>query len=240
MSTALTPDDHRAILKEMAEVGMRLVRDLPERVETSSPETLALAYTRLSRAVRLTLSLDRQFDVPAPVAREQPKVPIWERDGVSREVWEAENLRKSRTAEAYDLIEHAIDSDYGGRERDRLTEALYERIDEAADEQRLLSTMPIAQVVALICHDLGIRPRWDRLEPDEDEDFDPDERTLRALRLGKYEVPDIPPPCGEGESAPADPGGASEAPQALNRDPAPALEPMADFNPPPDPRPWMA
>jgi hypothetical protein len=192
MSTALTADDHRAILKDMAEVGMRLVRDLPERVETSSPEALALAYTRLSRAVRLTLSLDRQFEVPvrAQAPAPPPPIPKWEYAGVTREVWEAEQLTKSRTAEAYDLVERAIDCGWHGRARDELTEALYDRMDEGADEQRLISTMPIAQVVTLICRDLGIRPKWKDLDTgdDEDADFEPDERTMLALRLGKYEL----------------------------------------------------
>jgi hypothetical protein len=189
---------------------------------------------------------------------------IWERAGVSREEWAAETLRKNRTSETYDLIEHAIDCEHEGRERDELTEALHERIDEGADEQRLLSTMPVAQIVTLICRDLGIRPNWSELEIDEEE-FDPDERTMRALRLGKYEAPDVPPPStpsggddfsrgagargepdGECESAPADPGGAFEAepePDITVVEAPPNLfdAAHAPARPrPPDPRPWMA
>src|SRR4051812_12851272 len=94
--------EHRVMLRELAQIGMELARALPEqaRSEGADGQALALAFSRVSRAIRLTLALEARTLEPA----EAVGAP-WERDEVTEAQRSEQNRTDSRREETYDLIE---------------------------------------------------------------------------------------------------------------------------------------
>ena len=182
------------VVRELCDVGMALARKLPEMAERedADAEGLCLAYTRLSRAIRLTLMLETRLAAQVFVEPKPERPPkVWELKGLTQEVW---SCADDRNSEAFQLVHEAIEREAEGREKDRLFEDLEERWDEDRDEAFFLSNTPVAQVVAAICREFRLSPNWDDFSADDFDDVE--ERTLRLLRLGRVE--DIPPLYGEG------------------------------------------
>jgi hypothetical protein len=147
----------------------------------------------LSRAARLTIALEQRLADEAAKAASRPTpertLEPWQEAGVDEARWEQISHASSCSADARELIERAIGMEYDLDEQDRLTEALSERMVEGRDEAAFLSDAPVAQIVAVICRDLGFKPNWKHLGYADEDGLD--EATLRALRLGKYEPPPL-------------------------------------------------
>jgi hypothetical protein len=163
-----------AMLRELSELGMRMVRRLPELAEAENPNITALdlAYTRISRAIRYALHMEVRLVLDAEAmieaARPKPEPPTsWERRGMSRAEYVEESRVDIRRDTSRELLQKAIEAETDWTKQDRLACALLERIDDGADEARYLSTTPIAQVVAQICGDLGLDPDWRQFEPED-------------------------------------------------------------------------
>jgi len=172
---------HRAALQELAEIGMDLARALRRQVveaaavDGGAPAVPAagggdpaLAFSRLARAVRLTLALEARV---AEVGRA------------------AEAERAARRAdrrirgliikdEVQAIAREAIEA--AGRERgaevdvERLLADLDERLEDT-DEADGFADLPVGALVARICRDLGVAFDADAWDEDGDEPWDDDD-----------------------------------------------------------------
>ena len=198
---------HVGMLVDIGDMGMVLARDLVRRVtaETEAAEAQAeavgsgeaqaappagrgvavdpaLSFTRISRAVRLTIALEARMrrEIEAGVfgpanddgrahnsdeGATAPK-PI-DYEAIRQRLAERIDFGAIKRANDYDIrravdetIEAATDDpDEVERLRGELTERLEE--DEVFEER---SGWPIGVTIALICQDLGLNPDWDRWE----------------------------------------------------------------------------
>lgn len=144
-----------ALLAELAGIGMALARDLGRRAADDEtpldPAEAALAFSRLSRAVRLTIALEQRLAEAAP-ARAEAAARAWRvRIGHERALRAA-----GRKDEAEALVARALAAEgRDGFEADAVLEELSERLDEADDDD-WLTDVPIAVMAARICRDLGV------------------------------------------------------------------------------------
>ena len=210
---AVLPADHSAerlaMLRALAEIGMSVARAVGRRAEAIAAEAgedtkdapaktddLALAFARVSRAVRLTLALEARMEGEASetareAARGQEIVRAAKEAGERARI--ADKLEKFEDI-AKELIEAEAGADQDAAER------LYEVLDERLDEIEVDELMgrPMAELVAAICRDLGIAPDWRDFE---DEDWVQDAGGLEAIRLA-WAKADAPAAIAEAASTP--------------------------------------
>ena len=189
---------HLRMLVDLGDMGMVLARDLVRRgtVETEAaqagePEDAppgrgaavdpALSFTRISRAVRLTIALEARMrrqieagvfgpandDAPGrdddddadsgPIDYEAIKQAIAARiDHGALKRCKDHDIRRA----VEDTIETASDDP---DEVERLREELTERLEEDEFFEGR-AYWPISETIAMICQDLGLDPNWDRWE----------------------------------------------------------------------------
>jgi hypothetical protein len=149
-------DAQLPMLTRLAEIGMEIAEAAGRRAvaqaEGSEPEEHgsdpALAYARAARAVRLTLALQSRLVAElAALDQAHTKARAVEagrrRDRVHARIEQA--IEAERTDADHDEIEH-------------LSSAAWERLTETDDADLL--DLPMDEVVALICRDLGLSPAW--------------------------------------------------------------------------------
>jgi hypothetical protein len=121
----------------------------------------ALAYGRVSRAVRLTIALQARVlkDLQAvdEVAGRMARAAQSLAEQSARQDRVARKARVERIVERL-IREEAADEAQG----DRLTEEAYERLEDD-DIYGDLATRPVREIIAQICRDLGLSPDWSRL-----------------------------------------------------------------------------
>jgi hypothetical protein len=163
-----------SLLRELAEIGMKLARALEpctpaaadDEAETgrSRGRDPADAFARLSRAIRLTLTLEAKTDealrdLKAGVVRKREKEKkraakrheaAAAKEAEEREVKVRELVAEAAEAEIADVYEFA----------DRY-HALRERLDEDS-AYRDLGERPLREIVERLCKDLMISPDWSR------------------------------------------------------------------------------
>jgi hypothetical protein len=176
-----------AAAHELVEVGLDLARALRAEVmaqvsgvENAEGEAagkpvfggdVALAYSRIARAVRMSLALEAMIDGDVQVRHERVRRETWSQDSLDRinEGAEAE-------AEAEEMIRsevrRAIEADGAGRgERERLFGALEEVLEDEHD-WKAIEGLSLGEAVEYICRELGVpfdRELWlDEAEPDAD------------------------------------------------------------------------
>jgi hypothetical protein len=160
-----------AMIEEMAEVGMVLMRDLKRLTEAAPTDDLATAeeraktYGRLTRSMRLNLALDAKMRedlrrrVDPPEEADNP-ASRWSDKGY-------DDPAKTPIARAYTdvtargavnaIINSAIDDQIKDRgEVERLKVGLYERLYDSEDYRELVGTYHLSQVLEAICQDLGV------------------------------------------------------------------------------------
>jgi hypothetical protein len=158
------------MLGELAELGLDVARAV-ERQASGRAEPpvvagpifrgdIALAYARVSRAVRLTLMLQAKLiedlkaqDAGADQARTDARPAP---DGVA-----AERQRKARIERIVERLAEAEYPDDDDAVADLMTEA-GERLDDE-DLYGDLMHRPLSELVARLCKDLGLEPRWAEL-----------------------------------------------------------------------------
>ena len=168
MSDSSPPADRTAarlaVLGELTGIGMAVARavgrlaeavaetaeDAKERPAARASE-LSLAFSRVSRAVRLTLALEERME-GAAAAAPAPANPYAQSGRLVSALYKADQLGEA----ARDLIEHAAGEDEAKAER--LGEALSERLDELDADEVL--ERPLIELIARICKDLDIEPDW--------------------------------------------------------------------------------
>ena len=159
-----------AMLQELAEIGMQVARAVrdealapvePAEMDAPKPASrfgggdLGLVYSRVARAVRLTLALETRVAEEIEQARDE------------QERTRLEAIRKAaerRRPEIRGYVADAIEADVlegGGSdyEIEQLLEDLDERLDEGAYDAALTEA-PVAELVARICADFGVTPDW--------------------------------------------------------------------------------
>ena len=183
-------------LDELAEIGMVLARSLPERVKADPTFDADLAFTRLSRAIRLTMALeDRLANPPAveePKPEPKPVVPSTPPTWVERT---AEDVRN----EAKDTIKALVEElryDKGDEVADDLRVAVGERLDEFDDED--FDTLSMAEVLGIVCKDLGLEPEWEQWI--EEALVDLDEVSAYRVKARKEAAAEAPPASSRSEA----------------------------------------
>jgi hypothetical protein len=144
------------LLGELAELGLDIARAIARQASGQSVEAVvegdvALAYARVSRAVRLTLMLQAKL--------------IEEFQAAADEAAEV----KARLAPAYRakarveaIVERVAESAHDEDTVDRLISEAAERLDDE-DLYGDLLERPLSELVARICKDLGLEPDWAEL-----------------------------------------------------------------------------
>jgi hypothetical protein len=221
------------MLQELAEIGMKAARKVGEDAERPDADQaeIALRYSRVSRAVRLTLALHERFETGASVEAERRRQAAedddddydasvdatpWLTQGIGEDVWRTQERIDERARQTEMVIEAAIERrECEPVERDRFTEALYERLEEIDAPAMFAGEQPLWRIVRRICADIGLDPDWFNTPRD---DFGPiplsDIMALRYGEEGESLIDEgdgsgaIPPRHGEGgEERSDEPGG---------------------------------
>ena len=154
---------HLGMLAELAEIGMRLAREverralaeeprrdaLPDRARLNSAEMdWGLVFARIARAVRQTVALEARL---AGEAQAQAATVPASQAAAGRK-------RSRRIKERVRVLaEEAIGAEADGHEVENMRLDLAERLDDP-DIEAELGRRPIGVIFAAICRDLGITP----------------------------------------------------------------------------------
>jgi hypothetical protein len=154
----------RETLRELTDIGMDLARalrrevvDAPEGARPVSAE-VALTYSRIARAVRLSLALQARLLSGEPVAagRGQQAEPAFDPTyGVTRENHPYILLGVYKKAVKRVVGDQIAEETTDTVEAERLTLALYERLYEHDDDEDLIN-LPIGELINVIRTDLGM------------------------------------------------------------------------------------
>lgn len=143
-----------AMLRELAEIGMRLARGVERQAEEpeAAPGDVGLVFSRIARAVRQTLALEARLEEEFQVRAKQEQ---GDRDYRRAREARAPIDRRSRLVRR--AVASAIEADTDDIESaEQLLECLDERLgDREADDDFM--GRPIGELVALICKNLGVR-----------------------------------------------------------------------------------
>jgi hypothetical protein len=142
-----------ALLGELAEIGLEVAREIGRQAKAgpdpAALQHIAMAYNRVSRAVRLTLMLQteclKQGDQAAQAQAEDAELfePLYRH-----------KFRVERIVERLVKAEHDDENTV-----DRLCVEAGERLDDE-DLYGDVLDKPISELVARICQDLGLHPDW--------------------------------------------------------------------------------
>jgi hypothetical protein len=185
-----------ARLERLAEIGMeiaeaagRLAEALAQGGAAGDPDP-GLLYTRAARAVRLTIALQ------ARLAKDLAELD--KAETVARSAQAA-----TRRARVQRGVEEAIEAgDHDVDEFRRLSSDAWERLTDE-DEGELLR-LPLAELVARICADLGLPPDWGGEmfdEPDDAEAAFTDFDFAGETPMPAGTVPDHPAACARASPA---------------------------------------
>jgi hypothetical protein len=153
-------------LGELAQMGMSLSRAIIR--QATEPDAAAVIQGDVALAFdRVALAVHRTYALRAKLIAE---IKAWE-ETAARRARQAERDRdhlddaaETVTRERVKrIVRRAIEADdRGDRETERLCEDAEERLDDS-DIYGDLADRPFSEIVAQICHDLGVTPDWSRL-----------------------------------------------------------------------------
>ena len=166
-------DLHLEQLGQLAQAGMDMVQALRAQVCEDGPKVVegdvALAYGRLSRAVRMAILLQSKLlEEPSPNARadESGAHGRDDDDDAADEIWgrPLPEPTARRMGKFSRLMRHMIECSVEVPERrEQMLAEAAERL-EADDVRRAIAGRPYGEVIAMICRDLGLQPRWDDVQ----------------------------------------------------------------------------
>ena len=149
---------HTAILAELAEIGMDLARRVQRQAAEDARPDLAVAFSRIARAVRLTLALETRiteegFAQSQRLAEDRQKAR--ERAGFIERV-----RLGQREATVHRLVSEAIEIEGQETERQETDEVLLDALNIQMAGLDVSDHRSIGQIVAGICKDLGVTIDW--------------------------------------------------------------------------------
>jgi hypothetical protein len=146
-----------ALLGELGEIGLDVARAIGRRANEAGPEedlnALSMAYSRVSRAVRLTVMLQSKL------MQERKALRASAAELAARlEPAYVHKMRVERIVERLAKREHQGDED----QIDRLVIEAGEHLDDP-DRLEDIEGRPIGELLAIICRDLRLEPDWAKL-----------------------------------------------------------------------------
>ena len=177
------------MLEELAEVGMDLARELRSRLleRTEGEGELALAFTRVARAVRQSVMLKQRLISDRETRDRKAEAERMERPVVDLGwVLGKQTPGSIRKDTVRNGVENAIEDEFDAADAEELLDEVYERLD-AYDEAEFVDR-PIGEMMARICKDLGVTPDWSLFE---DEDWAVEEARTQVAG-SPYAVVDAP------------------------------------------------
>src|SRR3569833_1918417 len=144
-------DEQLKLRGELAELGRRSARAVVRDAESETPPPAAetaLAYTRVSRAVRLCIMLQGKL------------LEARDEEDELQEMFTPVYRRKARVEKVIERIAEAEAED------DDTADALIIEAGERLDDEDLygdLMERPMGEIVARLCKDLGLEPDWSEL-----------------------------------------------------------------------------
>jgi hypothetical protein len=141
-----------ATTQELVQIGLRLARKL--ETNDSPAGEIALAFSRIARAVRMTLALEAMIDGDVQVRIERVRS-----EKQSRATFE--RLKKAADEEQLirDAVGWAINADAADRKDPRETERLFGALDEILtdeDEWSRWANCTLGEIMAEICRELDV------------------------------------------------------------------------------------
>jgi hypothetical protein len=156
-----TPLERQAArLERLAEAGMELVEALTAQARGTGPKVVdgdvGLAFSRVSRAVRMAILLHHQLSQGAADSAKAA-------EEAGRRA-EAER-KKAHVARAVRIVER-VAMDHCQVEPSRIGDYVYAARERLEDDDiyGLAAARPVGELVAMICRDFGLEPDWDALE----------------------------------------------------------------------------
>ena len=150
-----------AVLGRLAEAGLNLAIEIEQQATTDGPAKLsageaALAYARVSRAVRLTLALQSKV---IQQIQSLDEVASRYRAGDRQEAGARDTAHKGRIQR---LVERVIGEEIADDDRaERLADEACERLEHDDIYGDLRRYSP-GEIVSRVCRDLGLAPDWSR------------------------------------------------------------------------------
>jgi hypothetical protein len=148
-------EDDRAMLRRMAEIGMKMLDNLEREAAETGVETLgatSLAYTRITRSIRQTMALRMKLRETLETREREAEAEQ------KRHEEEAERHRLDRRHRQVErILEAAVEAEIESNgDREDLRADLRERLDDDLDYE--LDTQSIGEIVTRLCRDLDITP----------------------------------------------------------------------------------
>ncbi|CAN7482346.1 hypothetical protein LJR225_003334 [Phenylobacterium sp. LjRoot225] len=204
------------VLGRLAEAGLNLALAIERQATTEEAAQVvegdaALAFARVSRAVRLTLALQSRA-IKDLQALDQVAAGQLYADRCNAER-ERRQLAKQRQDRVQRIVERVIGAEAAdAAEVDRLADEACERL-EHDDIYGDLTARPVGEIIARVCRDLGLSPDWSRLA---EEAWAQDEirsgapgSPFASSPLASPQGLDPPEPQGAADPGPAEPQAAS-------------------------------
>jgi hypothetical protein len=162
------------VLKELAEIGMAMARALRDRVLAGGVDDaalceLSLAFTRVAKAVRMSLALATRLDGEREARgarRAAEALQARAAAAAAREARGEETIERVRDAVGTAIGVQTTDIDDDGDESERLCDGLEEYLDDPR-ETDAFADLPVSVAVARVCKALGMPVDWE-LWKDED------------------------------------------------------------------------
>jgi hypothetical protein len=154
-----------ARVEELAELAMGMARlvSAQAHAEPQKAGELSLQFARIARAVRQTLALEAHFCEPQPAAAppRPEEVPPWTARGMSEADYRAAKRAANRRFESEMIVGRAIEREADARDDESLLVSLADEYEDLTEPELFASDASLAEIIAGICADLGIAPRWD-------------------------------------------------------------------------------
>ena len=181
------------MLKELAEIGMEMARDLARRVKDAPanddpeaaramPADPGLSLSRIARMVHLSLSLGARLIEDS--AADNVRLAELRKEARSRDLWDSNHRAQMRVAEIDEILDRAVRCAVRqARERgDPEVDALEYRLDppnQALSNKDYYGDEPIPELIERLCatYKIPFDPDLWADEPDDDEEEDWDEDT---------------------------------------------------------------
>ncbi len=163
------------MLGDLADAGLVIARAVGERMIEAQGERapvrdicdLAGAFDRVNRALRYTIMLEgRLLNAWLALDRGEAR-PQAKAAGPVRDEFEAPGA--DRKAQVAGVLKGVIAGETDGKDTERRERLEREAAERLRDDRRLgdILTLPISDVIDIICRDLGIQPDWLRLSEED-------------------------------------------------------------------------